>query len=251
MELETTLGISLLELVLIWAVTLAASVLRSFTGFGFALVAVPAYAFFLHPSQAVVLSASLALGIGLQTLPQYAKDVGVARQWPVFLLAVPATLLGAMLLSGIDTDHFRLAIGLLTILASILLARFKPRPRAGGRGLRPAVGAASGLMNGAFAVPGPPVIIYCMATESDPRRSRAFMIGYFTFTAVIALSSYGWLGLLSAQLFLLALVTYPAMLVGDRVGYRLHARHAAAHYRTIATLACLLIGVSISARALL
>ena len=68
--LEQTLGISLIEFGLILTVTASAAVLRSFTGFGFALAAVPVYSLFLPPTQAVVLSASLALAIGIQTLPQ-------------------------------------------------------------------------------------------------------------------------------------------------------------------------------------
>ena len=49
--LEQFLGVSLPDLCLTWAVTAGAAVLRSFTGFGFALAAVPVYAFFLPPAR--------------------------------------------------------------------------------------------------------------------------------------------------------------------------------------------------------
>ena len=248
--LESTLGVSTAELGLIWLVTAGAAILRSFTGFGFALAAVPVYAFFLQPAEAVVLCASLALGIGLQTLPQYVKDLGVRQQWPVFLLALPGTLLGATLLRQLDADQFRLAIGVVTIAASIALARLRPRARRRGRGLRPAVGLLSGLLNGAFAVPGPPIIIYSMSTEADPARSRAFMIGFFSFSSLLALGSFGLIGLLSVELAMLALAAYPAMWLGDKVGYRLFRTHAGARYRQVAVATCLAIGVSICLRAL-
>ena len=249
--LEQFLSVSLPELCLIWAVTAGAAVLRSFTGFGFALAAVPVYAFFLPPAQAVVLSASLALAIGVHTFPQYARHADLAQRWPVFLMTVPGTLLGAVLLQRLDVEHFRLAIGILTILASLVLARFQPRRLTPGRWLQPSVGLTSGLMNGAFAIPGPPVIIFSMASESDPARSRAFMIGFFSFSALMALASYGALGMLSGQLVLLALLAYPAMRLGDRVGYRLFTRHGGSRYRAVAVATCLLIGVSITLRALL
>ena len=249
--LEHTIGISPTEFGLILAVTMSAAILRAFTGFGFALAAVPVYSLFLPPVQAVVLSASLALAIGLQTFPQYAGHIGFARQWPVFLLAVPGTLLGAAALQRMESDQFRLAVGALTIAASALLARCRPRTRPPGRGVRPAVGLASGLMNGGFAIPGPPIIIYIMATEADPVRSRAFMIGYFSFVSVLALIAYGTLGLLSLPLLLLAALTYPAMLAGDRVGSRLFSRYAGSQYRNIAVFTCLLIGAATCARALL
>jgi uncharacterized membrane protein YfcA len=232
-------------------VTCGAGVLRSFTGFGFALAAVPVYAFFMPPAHAVVLSASLALGIGVQTLPRYARHTGLEYQWPIFLLAVPGTLLGARLLQQLEADQFRLAIGSLTILASLFLARFQPASRPPGGGLRSVVGLASGLMNGAFAIPGPPIIIYCMATEPDPQRSRAFMIGFFSFSSLLALVSYGLLQMLSWSLAVLALVTYPAILLGDRAGQWLFSRHGATRYRPVAVATCLLIGISISLKALI
>ena len=94
------------------------------------------------------------------------------------------------------------------------------------------------------------MIIYCMATEAEPQRARAFMIGFFSFSSLLALASYGLVGILSGSPVLLALAAYPAMMLGDRVGYRLFTRFAGAQYRRIAVLTCLLIGVSITLRAL-
>ena len=46
-----------------------AALIRAFTGFGFAMLVVPAFSFFLSPGDAVVLSAVLALLLGLTQLP--------------------------------------------------------------------------------------------------------------------------------------------------------------------------------------
>ena len=89
-----------------------------------------------------------------------------------------------------------------------------------------------------------------MVTESDPARSRAFMIGYFSFVSVLALIAYGTLGLLSFPLLVLAMLTYPAMLAGDQIGFRLFSRYAGSQYRNIAVCTCLLIGVVTCTRAL-
>ena len=96
--LEAIVGIGLAPLALIWAATVAAAILRSFTGFGFALAAVPSFAFFLTPSQAVVLSASLSLAVGLQTWPQHAGKVALRPLWPLYLMAVVGTIVGATVL---------------------------------------------------------------------------------------------------------------------------------------------------------
>lgn len=251
MTLETLAGVTALELALIWLATAGAALLRAFTGFGFALAAVPVYAFFLPPTEVVVLCASLAVVLGVQTLPQYIHAVEPRRQWPVFLLALPGTLLGASLLRGLDADQFRLALGVVTVIASLVLARFHPARRDLHAGLRAATGLASGLLNGAFAVPGPPVIVYIMATESDPARSRAFMIGFFSFSALLGLATFAALGWVTVQSLVLAALAYPAMFAGDRIGFRLFRSHGGTHYRRIAVAACLAIGVAIILRALL
>jgi len=246
--LETTLGIRLLGLGLIWGVTIGAAVLRSFTGFGFALAAVPVFALFLAPTEAVVLSVCLSLGVGLQTLPQYAGKIPLAPLWPLYLMALVGTVAGASLLQSMSADVFRLAIGVTVILASVVLSRYHPRRREAGLITRGGAGLTSGLINGAFAIPGPPIIVYAMATEADPARARALMIGYFTFAAVVALASYAAAGLVGWQSLYLFLLAYPAMFVGDKLGYALFLRHGGALYRRIAIVTLFLVGLSLLVR---
>ncbi len=90
MELELT------QQALVWVVVIAASVLRSFTGFGFALAGVPFLAFFLPPAQVVVLIASLSVALGVQTFPQYASKLQVKPEWPLLLAAVVGTAVAAV-----------------------------------------------------------------------------------------------------------------------------------------------------------
>ncbi len=49
------------DLVQVWLAVLLASVVRSVTGFGFALVAIPVFSLFLSPAESVVLCAALTL----------------------------------------------------------------------------------------------------------------------------------------------------------------------------------------------
>jgi uncharacterized membrane protein YfcA len=243
--------LDLLSLSFLWVTVIAAAVLRAFTGFGFALAAVPVFALVLSPVEAVVLSACLATALGLQTLPQYAGDLSIKPLWPLYLGAFLGTAVGARLLQSMSEETFRLAIGLMTIMASLVLARFAPRSRHYGAATRAAVGVCSGVLNGAFAVPGPPVIAYAMATEPDPARSRALMLAFFAFSALVGLGNYAAAGWVVWSSLLLFLLTYPAMLAGNWLGYWLFQRYAGRFYRRVAVLTLLLIGVSISLRSLL
>ncbi len=245
------MNLELPELVLIWAITVIASILRSFTGFGFALAAVPSFALFLPPEQAVVLSASLSVALGVQTFPQYAGRVSPRAQWPLVLMAVIGTVVGAQLLQSMSDQVFGLAIGVTVIAASIVLAFFHPRHSAPSLSASGGAGLCSGLMNGAFAIPGPPIIIYVMATESDPAQSRALMIAFFTFSSIIALMSFAVAGLVGWQSLWLLVAAYPAMYVGDKLGFALFRRAGGGMYRWVAVAALMLIGLVITLRSVL
>lgn len=239
------------ELVLIWGITAAASVLRSFTGFGFALAAVPSFALFMPPEQAVVLSASLSVALGVQTFPQYAGKVSPRAQWPLVVMAIVGTIIGARLLQTMSEQAFGLAIGVTVITASLVLARFHPRHSTPSLSASGGTGLCSGLMNGAFAIPGPPIIIYVMATEPDPARGRALMIAFFTFSSMIALLNYAIAGLVSMQSLWLLVAAYPAMYLGDKLGYALFRRAGGGMYRVVAVAALMLIGLVITLRSVL
>ena len=107
------------------------------------------------------------------------------------VLAALGTVAGAALLATISLDQFQLMIGLLVICASLALTFYRPKEQRKRPLLGNFTGLVSGLMNGAFAIPGPAVIIYAVATESEPARSRALLMTFFLFSAAIALASFG------------------------------------------------------------
>ena len=245
MQAELIAGVTFPALVLIWVGTIGAAVLRAFTGFGFALAAVPIFSLFLSPGQAVVLSACLSLALGVQTYPQYAHHLNLSLQWPVFASAILAMPAGIVLLTAMESAQFQLAIGIVTVASAVFLSRFHPRPHAPGWLPRLGAGSASGLCNGAFAIPGPPIIVYIMATEADPGRSRAFMIGFFSITSLFVLIGFALAGLVSLQSLWLFLLVFPAMFIGDRLGYRLFRQYGGGVYRKVSIAALLLLGISI------
>jgi uncharacterized membrane protein YfcA len=249
--LQSLAGIGVTELLLIWGVTLVAVLLRSFTGFGFALAAVPGYALFMEPVQAVVLCAGLAVALGIQTLPQYIQQSQLRAQWRVYAAAPLGTAIGIVVLRSFDADTFRISIGVITIVASLVLVRFHPRRRSPAGGTQLSAGLCSGLINGGFAIPGPPIIIYIMATEVEPTRSRAFMIAFFSFSAVVALIGFTFAGLVSMQSAWLALAAYPALYLGDKLGFGLFRRYGGGRYRQVAVAALLLMGLVILLKGLL
>lgn len=227
-----------------------ASVLRSFTGFGFALAAVPVFALFLSPTESVVLSASLTLGISVLGLPTFWGIISLRSMVPLVLMALLGTVAGAMVLTTISAAQFQLWVGIAVIFACAGMTLFKPSKQINSPVLTSVAGLASGLMNGALAIPGPPMIIYAMATEPQPRRSRALLMTFFMASSVLALCSYGAAGFIEARSVYLFLLAFPALYAGDKLGFYLFKRYGDALYRRVALLALVAVGLTIMLRAL-
>jgi uncharacterized membrane protein YfcA len=247
---EMLAGTEVAALLLMWGVIIAAAIPRAFTGFGFALAAVPVFSLFMPPTQAVVLTASLALAISLLSIRTYWGRYPLGAMAPMFLMSLVGTGTGVLLLTSISGQRFQLYIGIAVILACAILTFYRPGKAQPGPGLGGMAGLLSGLLNGAFAIPGPPVIVYAMATEPDPSRSRALLLTFFLFSSTVALAAYtaaGFVTPLSPWLFLLA---FPAMYVGDKVGYHLFHRFGTALYRRVALAVLFSVGVGITLRAL-
>tara|TARA_R110000823_G_scaffold132777_5_gene261245 strand:+ start:48226 stop:48942 length:717 start_codon:yes stop_codon:yes gene_type:complete len=236
---------------LIWAVVIFAAVMRAFTGFGFALAAVPVFSLFMLPTEAVVLSAGLTLAVSLLTLKSYWGQYPLRPMLPMVGMSLLGTVVGAWALRHISPEQFKLWIGLAVIGACIALGFFKPRKREPAPLLGAPVGLGSGLLNGAFAIPGPPIIIYAMATENDPQRSRALLMTFFLFSAIVALASYATAGFITAYSPWLFALAFPAMFLGDKLGFYLFYRFGGAFYRRVALAMLFAVGMAITARALL
>ena len=224
----------------------AAAVLRAFTGFGFALAALPVLSLFLAPGTAASIVVLLTLGVSLQTFRSYAKDVEVKPMALVVVLSAIGTILGTQILLFIDPEMFTITIGITVMVACFLLTRFKPQHTEIGGVKAWLAGLTSGLMNGAVAIPGPPIIVYAMAVFSEAKDSRAFLMMFFLFSAIFAAITYSLNGILTVKELLLFATAYPAMMIGDRVGFWLFDNYGTAAYRNIAIGALFVVGAGIT-----
>ena len=249
--IELTADIGVLELLLIWSVVIFASILRSFTGFGFALTAVPVFALFLTPLESVVLSAALTLTSNLIGVRTYWGIVPLKPMLPLVFMATIGTAIGTVILAFISPAQFQFWAGISVIIACVVLIFFKPTTHRVSPMLTSFTGLLSGLMNGALAIPGPPMIIYVMLTEPVPERSRALLVTFFLASAVIALVSFGVAGFIQIQSLWHLLLAFPAMVAGDKIGFYLFKKYGGQLYRRIAIAGLLAIGITITLRTLL
>ena len=228
-----------------------AAVIRGFTGFGFAMLVVPVFSLLLAPGDAVVLSAALALILGAVSYSSWWGLFPVVPALPMVVGTCAGTAVGVWFLSSLSVTEFQLWIGLLVVVASVVLARFTPRERPASRPIALGTGIASGLMNGAFAIPGPPVILYVVASMANPVQSRAFLMMFFCCSSVVSLVMFGVADLITPRPFQLLWVALPVMWLGNYLGNLAFTRFAGAAYRPFVVGLCIVIGLAISLRALI
>ena len=217
------LGFDATSLVFIAIATLAAFVVRGLSGFGSSMIGIGSLSLLLPPAQVVPAFLAIELLTTVNLLP------GVWRQiaWPSLrwliagcALATPA---GLLLLAGLNPDPMRLLVSAcLLVIALLMLSgaarRLAPRQTPGRLGAL-LVGAASGLLNGAAGIGGPPAIVFYFATTATAV-SRASLIAFFLFTDVYALAWAGGAGLLAGAAWPLIVVAMPFSLLGIWLGQR-------------------------------
>lgn len=227
-----------------------AAIMRAFTGFGFALTAVPVLSLFLVPTDAVVLVALLTLITSLLTYRAWWGRFSLRDGLPMVGGSILGTGVGVIFLTQLSLAQFQLWIGLIVIVLCVFLSRYRPKSHLGGPTIAAGTGAVSGLMNGAFAIPGPPVIVYAMACIPEPANSRGFLMAFFMVSSLISLITFTVSGLVTLVPFSLLLLLMPAMFVGDRLGTWLFARIGGQAYRPVALALSLGVGLAITLKAL-
>lgn len=235
--------IGLLPLTAMLITVFMGAILRAFTGFGFALAALPVLSHLFAPSTNVFLMAVLTLSVSLLTIRTYWHHIAVSSLTSMILLSAIGTAAGLYILLLVPVDVFRIAIGITVMASCWLLLRYKPTVHSNHGGIKSAVaGFFSGVMNGAIAIPGPPVIIYALAVFPEPVKSRAFLMVFFIFSALFVIGGVTYEGLVRSQELMIYILALPAMLLGDKAGFWLFDRYGNAAYRKVAIGALFAIG---------
>ncbi len=230
--------------VTIWGAVALASILRAFTGFGFALAAVPIFTWVLAPSSAVVLSASLVSATSALRFPSFKNALPQRNVIGLLISLVVFSSVGVVFLSSLDRSKFQLLAGIILLLACVLLVFSERFSLAGSRAKDIFTGSAAGLLNGLLSMPGPPLIVYVLATEKDPAQSRALLMTLLLVSALLALANFAWMGFVTLDSLWLFLLAWPVMLLGDRMGNHWFARYGSTQYRRVAISVLVLIALS-------
>lgn len=247
---QAALGLAPGEIAFCLAVVLAAGFMRGFTGFGFAMAAVPLLALVIPPARAVPFVILLQL-LGSLWDWREARRHAHWRSLPWLMLgALAGTPIGTLGLAVMSADWARLAIAGAVLLAVVLLVRGIKIPEMPGRPALAGTGFVAGLLNGVAAMPGPPVIVLYLAGALSVEVGRASLLIFFSVNNAIGAVSAGTAGLIPSGTLVLAAAALPLLLLTQWLGRRVFLRASPNRYRQVALIFLAALAALTAARAL-
>lgn len=221
--------------------TLVAGMVRGFAGFGTGMIYLPVASQFLGPIEALV-SMIIVDSLGpMIVIPRAVREA----DWPDLRKLTLGLLvfmpIGIALLLSVPADVFRYAVSIISLLllaALILGVRYQGRLntwKVFG------VGGASGILGGAVGLPGPPVILFYMASSHSPSVIRATTLVFLYVFEIFLLAMLALKGLLTMSGLVLGAILAIPMLIGTTIGTWLFRPEYEKLYRAAAYV---IIGVS-------
>ena len=184
----------------IFLLAIVASFIQRVSGFGFGIFVMMFFPFFL-PSygESVMLSGLLAGSTALLIAIRNWKYIRWRMMWIVVLFNLITSFLATEYMASLSNATLKRCLGVVLILIALYFLfgegkmgrMFKSKPA------QLSIGSVSGVMGGMFAMPGPPVVLYCISTLNDKREyvatlqafSMVFNASYTLFRAKVGFYS--------------------------------------------------------------
>ena len=161
-----------MTLLFVFLLTIIASFIQRVSGFGFGIFVMMFFPFFL-PSygESVMLSGLLAGSTALMIAVRNWKYIRWSMmKWVVFF-NVLFSFLATEYMRSMSNATLKQCLGVMLILIALyfMFGEGKIGKIFKSKSAQVAIGSISGVMGGMFAMPGPPVVLYCVNTLEDKR----------------------------------------------------------------------------------
>lgn len=201
-----------------------ASVVRGFTGFGLALVAVPLIQFFLPVTDTAVFIGFINF---IFSIAYYRKSKEIVKGQPLGIMALTTgagVAVGTAILKYVPSSSIQLVWGVLIILTVILMVRGVNFGIMSDKTALAFSGLSGGLLAGCTGITGPPVAVILSSVKTPKEKFNAIISMFIFFAVTYALVFYMVAGLIRKETLMLAACSVPALLLGLRTGDKLMDR---------------------------
>lgn len=216
--------VTVANIILLSLIIFIASVVRGFTGFGLALVAVPLVQFLMPVTDTAVFIAMINF---IFSLFYYRRSNKVINDKPLGRMALwtgAGVAVGTLVLKFVNPAFIQLGWGLLIILIVFTLNRGIDFHIRSDKTALTLSGLLGGMLAGATGITGPPVAVILSSMKTPKEKFNAIISVFILFAVSYALIFYLITGLVRKETLLLALCAVPALLAGLYTGDRLVAR---------------------------
>jgi uncharacterized membrane protein YfcA len=231
------------NIILLSLIIFIASIVRGFTGFGLALVAVPLIQFIMPVSDTAVF---IAIINAVFSVIYFRRSRNSVSGLPLGRMAVWTGIgvaAGTAVLKFINPAYIQLVWGVLIILIVVALVRGFSFGIRSDKSAMTLSGLFGGLLAGATGITGPPVAII-LSSMKTPREKFNAVISLFIFFAVsYALLFYLVAGLVKTDTFLLAMCSVPALIAGLYSGDRLVAKISQQAFTMVVYIVLIIMGL--------
>ena len=202
---------------------------------GLPLIATPILASVFSPKQAVVIITIPIFVANTLLVLQAWRVFGYLRTLaPLILANAAGTVLGALLLAGLDQKTFAV---LITAMVVLFLARGDRIVGAPGARraqlLTPVVGFVGGVMQGTTSISSPVIGSFFHAMKLPPREYVITLAAVFQLSSAVQLVSYSALGLFTPDLATLGVIACIPMLVALMAGIAIRGRLDQVRFRQV------------------
>jgi len=244
-------GVEPHTLILAAFIVLAASVVKSTTGFGFGLIAVPLLLLLWEPAVVVPILLPLVFAVDVSIVAHTWRRLDLRRVGPMAVAGVVGIPLGTYVLLVASPQVLRLAIaGLVLVSAGLLLTGVTitiSRERLAGV----LAGFLSGLLITSTSMSGPPVALLLINQRWAKDTFRSSLGVFFLGQVALAMVSLAGAGALDTGTLLVSVVLLPPVLLGFLVAVRLLPHVSQQAFLRVATFVIMGAGVLTIANALL
>jgi uncharacterized membrane protein YfcA len=195
-----------------------ATLIASIFGFGLGLIAIPILASFIDIRTATPVSAMAGMTVILVILLKQWREINFQSVWRLIAASCIGTPFGLLFLKSAQNNWSKLVLaGIIMLFSGYYLLspgiiRFKTDRGAW------FFGAMAGFLGGAYALPGPPVVIYGVFRQWPPGSLRTTLMGFFLPSSLIVLASHWAGGLWTPSVMVLYGLSLPVILVGILMG---------------------------------
>ena len=215
------------------SILFVATLVHASLGFGTALVAMPLLVLVLGLYTATPLVALVVLITITVLLFREWRHMDIRSAWQLLVASVFGIPIGLLLLRVAPAYLVKSILGVILIGFSVYNLT-RPRLPVISRGpLVYVFGFVAGILGGAYNTNGPPVVLYGALSRWSPEQFRATVQGYFLPSAVMVCVGHAAAGLWSSEVFKLAALAAPVVLIGNLIGVWLARRIPAERFTQI------------------